>query len=290
RRRGRRNARHAPAYCGAPSALVEPGNADHRQPVPTRDPGPAIMDHTYPVEQQIRRLRADVPDLDAFRREFHKLLGASELRVAVALMVARNVVERLVNTLLAREGFTATKILDSNIETLGGCDGEAGKRRGGKPPCLPNHLYSHLHDLRIHGNAVIHPFERGSTTPKSIMPNDRDLDLVLRQLLRVLEWLFTEYPSGPRLDTIFDAPPPQPALAHAEQQQHLHGFVGRDRELDQARDWIDSPAGGYLLWLGPPGQGKSALMAELLRRENTSQRGGCVWHLIKSQPDPTLFL
>jgi hypothetical protein len=248
------------------------------------------MDHTYPVEQQIRHLRGDIPELDTFRQEFHTLLDAADIRLEVALMVARNVVERFVNTLVQREGFTASDNLCSNIETLGSSDEKSAKRRGGRPPCLPGHLHSHLHDLRIHGNAVVHPFEPGSTMPKSLTLHDRDLDLVLRQLLRLLEWLFTEYPGGPRLETVFDPGPEEPALALAEQQGHLSGFVGRDDELAQARAWIDSPGSGYLLWLGPPGQGKSALMAELARRESSSQRGGCVWHMIKSQNDPARFV
>src|SRR5262249_11669386 len=53
--------------------------------------------------------------------------------------------------------------------------------------------------------------------------------------------------------------------------------------------WIDGKtAGGYLLLLGPPGQGKSALMAELAHREG--QRGGCLLHMVKSHRQPLRFL
>ena len=51
--------------------------------------------------------------------------------------------------------------------------------------------------------------------------------------------------------------------------------------------WIDGKTeGGYLLLLGPPGQGKSALVAELARRESTAERGGCLLHMVKSHNNP----
>jgi WD40 repeat protein len=74
-----------------------------------------------------------------------------------------------------------------------------------------------------------------------------------------------------------------------EQETHLRAFVGREPDLHAVADWIDRQAeGGYLLWLGPPGQGKSALMAELARREGA--RGGCLLHMIKSHRDPRRFV
>jgi WD40 repeat protein len=56
-------------------------------------------------------------------------------------------------------------------------------------------------------------------------------------------------------------------------------------------DWIDHKTeGGYLLLLGPPGQGKSALMAELARRESPPARGGCLLHMVMSHANPLRFL
>jgi WD40 repeat protein len=74
-----------------------------------------------------------------------------------------------------------------------------------------------------------------------------------------------------------------------EQQSHLKAFAGRERTLARLTAWIDAHAEGrYLLVLGPPGQGKSALMAELARRE--AERGGCLLHMVKSHPQPRRFL
>ncbi len=74
-----------------------------------------------------------------------------------------------------------------------------------------------------------------------------------------------------------------------EQQSHLKAFVGREQTLADVAAWIDRQAEGrYLLVLGPPGQGKSALMAELARRE--AGRGGCLLHMVKSHPRPGRFV
>jgi WD40 repeat protein len=91
--------------------------------------------------------------------------------------------------------------------------------------------------------------------------------------------------------------PPAPAedpdceLAEVRQEQRLHlgGFVGRDGLLADLAAWVDRPGeGGYLLLLGPPGQGKSALLAELARRE--AARGGCLLHMVKSHRNPLKFV
>jgi WD40 repeat protein len=75
----------------------------------------------------------------------------------------------------------------------------------------------------------------------------------------------------------------------AEQETHLRLFVGREAVLGDVAGWIDRKAeGGYLLLLGPPGQGKSALMAELAHRE--AGRGGCLLHMVKSHRDPRRFV
>jgi WD40 repeat protein len=74
-----------------------------------------------------------------------------------------------------------------------------------------------------------------------------------------------------------------------EQQFHLRTFAGREALLQDVAAWIDrTEEGGYLLLLGPPGQGKSALTAELARRE--SRRGGCLLHMVKSHRNPLKFL
>jgi WD40 repeat protein/tRNA A-37 threonylcarbamoyl transferase component Bud32 len=91
-------------------------------------------------------------------------------------------------------------------------------------------------------------------------------------------------PADPGGDPGFDLPE-----VWVEQQSHVRGFIGREAVLSAVAAWIDARApGGYLLLLGPPGQGKSALMAELARREHA--RGGCLLHMVKSHRDPRRFV
>jgi WD40 repeat protein len=73
-----------------------------------------------------------------------------------------------------------------------------------------------------------------------------------------------------------------------EQESHLRNFVGREELLAAVAGWVNARAeGGYLLLLGPPGQGKSALMAELAHREAGR---GCLLHMVKSHRDPRRFV
>jgi hypothetical protein len=74
-----------------------------------------------------------------------------------------------------------------------------------------------------------------------------------------------------------------------EQEFHLRTFAGREALLEEIAQWIDrTEEGGYLLLLGPPGQGKSALVAELARREG--QRHGSLLHMVKSHRNPLKFV
>jgi WD40 repeat protein len=72
-----------------------------------------------------------------------------------------------------------------------------------------------------------------------------------------------------------------------ELEFHRRTFAGRDDVLRRIGGWLASAGeGGYLVLLGPPGQGKSALLAELSRRAT----GPTLVHLIKSHRNPLRFL
>jgi len=74
-----------------------------------------------------------------------------------------------------------------------------------------------------------------------------------------------------------------------EQQSHLKAFVGREMALADISAWIDKHnAGKYLLMKGPPGQGKSALMAKLADQEG--RRGGCLLHMVKCHSQTRVFV
>jgi WD40 repeat protein len=82
-----------------------------------------------------------------------------------------------------------------------------------------------------------------------------------------------------------------------EQEFHLKTFVGRDKWLTRLKQQLQQhPDGGYYLLLGVPGQGKSALMAQLAYelgacREGQPSGGNvCLLHMVKSHRHPVRFI
>jgi len=85
----------------------------------------------------------------------------------------------------------------------------------------------------------------------------------------------------------------------AEQEYHVKAFVGRTSWLRRLEEWVDrSVEGGYLLLVGPPGQGKSALMAQFAFQQGAvrhpqpaaERRVLCLLHMAKSHRNPERFL
>jgi hypothetical protein len=72
----------------------------------------------------------------------------------------------------------------------------------------------------------------------------------------------------------------------SEQELHLKNFAGRAGSLTALAEWAGRvDAGGYLVVLGPPGQGKSAVLAQFAHQE-----AGCIFHMVKSERNPQRFL
>jgi WD40 repeat protein len=116
---------------------------------------------------------------------------------------------------------------------------------------------------------------------------------ILEQHIRRLETALgrVEHTGAEPADPAGPPPDPDHELAEVchEQAFHLRTFAGRERLLQSLGGWIErSDQGGYLLLLGPPGQGKSALMAALARSEG--ERHGCLLHMVKAHRNPLKFL
>jgi hypothetical protein len=120
-----------------------------------------------------------------------------------AIMNARKILEHVVNAVIEREGFEVRRDLLDNIETLGSRDEKPTKRRGNRPPLLSAPIYNALHNLRIYGNEVVHPYEPGTTIRKTVSIRSTDIQIVIAQLLRVVEWFCQEYEKGPQLESLY---------------------------------------------------------------------------------------
>jgi WD40 repeat protein len=118
-------------------------------------------------------------------------------------------------------------------------------------------------------------------------------DFPAQALEKLLPRLRGGLPAAERQAVVVTPPAGDPELelpeVRQEQESHRRHFVGRAELLGRLAAWIDAKTeGGYLLLLGPPGQGKSALMAELAHREQA--RGGCLLHMVKSHRQPLRFV
>lgn len=152
-----------------------------------------------PPPRHARRL---VPETEPYRG---MLLDLVDDDADVAFIKAGRLVEVLVKALLRHEGINPADTVCNNIEVLGAKDGKyAGRRqRPGeavRPPILPRPLYANLHWLRVRRNNEAHADEDAV----SVAPTDpQTVAVIVGQLLELLEWYFTRYPNGPRLDTIY---------------------------------------------------------------------------------------
>jgi hypothetical protein len=98
-------------------------------------------------------------------------------------------------------------------------------------------------------------------------------------------------PSPPVTEPAEEDPDYRLPEVDCEQQFHLRTFAGRQDWLQRIAAWIDGEEkGGYLLLVAPPGQGKSALMAELARRQSKIHGRAVLLHMMKSCRDPLKFM
>jgi hypothetical protein len=163
-------------------------------------------------------LREDVGEVKHLLHKF-----AYSTQVEDALNVGRQITEHIVNMVLEKERWEPGKTLFDNLVILGekSLDDKKDKkgrkdkddkkdstqslvgRRGGNPPALPGHIYSALHNLRMYGNSVIHPYEEGSVERKKVKFNDTDRQVALGQLLLAVEWYYLEYAKGPKFKELY---------------------------------------------------------------------------------------
>lgn len=152
------------------------------------------------LEQKVDALREEVGEI---KKRLKNFLTVSNISTEDALLNARRISEYIVNNVIEKENFESRRDLMDNLETLGSRDEKSKKRRNGKEPILPNTIYSSLHNLRIYGNSIAHPFESGTTKLKNIIVSSTEIQIALGHLIRIVEWFFSEYEKGPSLCPLF---------------------------------------------------------------------------------------
>lgn len=152
-----------------------------------------MNDELYILRQRIERLETAVGDLRG--RLAHCLQVVALPNDALAL--ARGIAETLTKRVLQDIGLKPPSMLD-------GCLKELEKPQIMSRGLVPAEVITLLHMVRVLGNKAAHDVMR-------IAAGATDVDLVLRSVLRVVEWYFAEFERGPRLNPLFkpgETPPP----------------------------------------------------------------------------------
>src|SRR5436305_1107642 len=182
------------------------------------------------IEQKVECLAQTV---GAVKQQLQCFLAVTNASLPSGLLEARKIIEYLIGQVLLREGLEADRDLLNNIEILGGKEGKFPARRRKDPsgpippPILPAPLSSSLHNLRIYGNLVAHPWDPQTMELKDVRLTTTDLQVALGQIMRLLEWYFQEYPRGPRLDPLYDRLPEPVIGRHGEAPPDATRFLAR---------------------------------------------------------------
>lgn len=146
------------------------------------------------LRQRVDRLEDGVGAIRETLR--HCLLVADQPENALTL--ARRIIDGLTARVIESLGEKERNTLDANIRVL---ESDAVLSRG----LVPGEIITLLHMIRVIGNKAAHD-------RMNIAAGPADVDLVLRSVLRVVEWFFAEFKRGPRLDPLFGGPAPPPRL------------------------------------------------------------------------------
>jgi hypothetical protein len=146
------------------------------------------------LRERVERLEAGVGDIQATLRHCLQVADKPE----DAMMLARRIIDGLSTRILEDVQEKPRGTLEANLRVL---ESDAVLSRG----LVPNEIITLLHMVRVIGNKAAHDSLK-------ITPTVADVDLVLRSVLRVIEWYFAEFKRGPRLQPLFRGSGPMPPL------------------------------------------------------------------------------
>jgi hypothetical protein len=146
-----------------------------------------MIDQLRFLNDRIERLEQDVGDI---RRRLQNCLRVAD-RPEDALVLARSVAECLAKRLVEALGIPPPPMLDACLKTL---EKPEVMSRG----LVPSEIITILHMVRVMGNKATHDAMR-------IAANEEDVYLVLQSILRVVEWYFSAFERGPKLERPSDS-------------------------------------------------------------------------------------
>jgi tetratricopeptide (TPR) repeat protein len=242
------------------------------------------------IEQKVECLAQAVGEV---KQQLHRFLAVTNASLPTGLLEARKIIEYLIGRVLLQEGLEADRELLNNIEILGGKEGKFPVRRRKDlsapipPPILPTPLYSSMHNLRIYGNLVAHPWDPQTMELKDVRLTTTDLQVALGQIMRLLEWYFQEYPRGPRLDPLYDQLPEPVVARYGEVPPDPASFLGRTGELARLRRVLADGPARLVTVLAPAGMGKTLIAARAaldVAGRWQDGRGSLLWFDLRAAP------
>lgn len=153
-----------------------------------------MPDELNAVRQRIEGLEAAVEEM---RERLARCLSVAD-RPQDAMALSRGVAETLTKRILENIGLKPPAMLDACIRAL---EKPEVMSRG----LVPAEIITLLHMVRVMGNKATHDVMKIEATAA-------DVELVLRSVLRVVEWYFGEFERGPKVSPLFKPGPPPPPL------------------------------------------------------------------------------
>ncbi len=242
------------------------------------------------IEQKVECLAEQIGQL---KEQLQQFLRIGAVSLESGLIDARKIVEYFVGRILLDEGIKPGGELLNNIEILGSKDGKAAAARRKDPqspippPVLPARVYSSLHNLRIYGNLVAHPWDPQTMDLKEAHVTSTDLQVALGQIMRLAEWYFQEYDRGPRIDPLYIGLPEPVVGAYCETPPDPARFIGRFAERARLRGLLEDGSAKIVTVLAPAGMGKTFLAARAALDTASAWRlgeGVLLWLDLKALP------
>jgi tetratricopeptide (TPR) repeat protein len=227
------------------------------------------------LEQQVQALSDEVGEVKGLLRNYLDITRVSpDVAVATARMIAEHVVRRA----LEREGLPIRRDLLDNIETLGGLDADAAKRRQGRRPVLPSPIYAALHLLRVYGNTAVHS--------QSAKLDGLEVHGALAAALRVVAWYFQEYERGPQLKNLYPGQPTPTLGRFSDVPPEANWLVGRGDEVARLLERLRNAHARVTVLVSPGGIGKSLLVSRVAQEAAADGSAGTVllWFDLSARP------
>lgn len=212
------------------------------------------------------RIKALHPELGEWRTELQtqlRTLREAGNHLAVILAMAPLCLRLLEQVYqISRRQPPSSADLHVWIEGLNGWVRDANNRRQKRTDrqIIPDEIANYLHELRRRHNQAQHdPMSALALKPE-------DAEIALEMFLRVLQWFYCDFPSGPKLQSIYFLPQRPRHRKVFTLPPNAPNFVDRETEIAQLDNWFEQEGQPVFVIGAIGGQGKTYLAAKFVER------------------------